>query len=147
MSFLERTCLMCVQQVTGDGTKQELSLNRLRFLLCLGYAPVDEQLFQACNVVLPCWIMLAILPNSKMTKLVVILSSIFLCALYGSLVVPMIMEGGLDFKDFMSLPGVAKALSNYRAVLPSWVSLEGEEIRLRMNECLGLPVTELGSIS
>jgi len=35
--------------------------------------------------------------------------------------VPMIMEGGLDFKDFMSLPGVAKALSNYRAVLPSWV--------------------------
>ncbi|KAF5826630.1 hypothetical protein DUNSADRAFT_2497 [Dunaliella salina] len=81
----------------------------------------DEQLFQTVNLVIPCWIMLAIFPNNKMTKLLVILSSLFFCALYASLLIPMIMDGGVDFKDFMSLQGVAKAFSTYRVVLPSWV--------------------------
>jgi len=42
--------------------------------------------------------------------------------LYAGLVLPMIYEGKFDFKEMMSLQGVAKLMSTYRAVLPSWVS-------------------------
>ena len=32
------------------------------------FPSTDEDLFQACNIVLPCWIMLALLPGNKFTQ-------------------------------------------------------------------------------
>lgn len=60
-------------------------------------------------------------PQTALQALVM-LSSFFLCMLYAGLVLPMIYEGKFDFKEMMSLQGVAKLMSTYRAVLPSWVS-------------------------
>lgn len=43
----------------------------------------DDQLFKACNIVLPCWVLLALAPGSKSTHGIVLFSSLVLCALYG----------------------------------------------------------------
>eukprot|EP00199_Chlamydomonas_sp_CCMP681_P003356 CAMPEP_0119109036 /NCGR_PEP_ID=MMETSP1180-20130426/16888_1 /TAXON_ID=3052 ORGANISM="Chlamydomonas cf sp, Strain CCMP681" /NCGR_SAMPLE_ID=MMETSP1180 /ASSEMBLY_ACC=CAM_ASM_000741 /LENGTH=156 /DNA_ID=CAMNT_0007094733 /DNA_START=30 /DNA_END=500 /DNA_ORIENTATION=- len=81
----------------------------------------DEALFKACNVVIPCWVLLFLVPWWKPTKALVWLASIFLSGLYGALILPYLIETKFDFSVMASLPGVAALLSNPSVVLAAWV--------------------------
>ena len=62
----------------------------------------DEQLFQVVNVILPCWLMLMLIPTSRITHALCVLSTFLLSVLYVALLVPL-LQGGLDFRNFTTL--------------------------------------------
>ena len=81
----------------------------------------NDQLFQLCNtLVLPAWLLLAVVPRWKWTGRIVVSGVILLLAVvYAGKVFTSL--GGDDFSSFGSLAGVTELFSQPGAVLVGWV--------------------------
>jgi hypothetical protein len=93
----------------------------------------DATLFPVVNLVLPAWLLLIFLPNSKITKSVVKYTALAFAALYCLLMVPMLSSsGGAGFgtcgpslgatiTDVGSLKGITALFAQESAVMVGWV--------------------------
>jgi hypothetical protein len=83
----------------------------------------NDQLFQICNtLVLPAWLLLAIVPRWKWTGRIVVSGVILLLSIvYVSNIIPAFSGGGTDFSSFSSLEGVTAMFAVPGAVLVGWV--------------------------
>lgn len=100
----------------------------------------DEELFPACNAVVPAWLLLVIVPEWNYTRPIVIGTALLFCALYAGLLV----GAKVEMADFQTIQGVRAALANPSVTLLAWVHyiaydvLTGLAIVTHNNNCVGL---------
>ena len=80
----------------------------------------DYELFNTINLIIPAYLLLAIAPKTKLTKIVCSLEVGYFSLMYIGLIVNAIMTSE-EKSDFTTLDGVIKMFKNPEAVMAGWI--------------------------
>mmetsp|Transcript_3430 Transcript_3430/g.9873 ORF Transcript_3430/g.9873 Transcript_3430/m.9873 type:complete len:239 (-) Transcript_3430:23-739(-) len=119
-----RRSLQCVDDlVSGQGsTKAANPLALMPIVLPGAITFTDYQLFPLLNLALPAWILLAVLPRSKLSRAVARYTALAFSVLYVLLLVPLLgASGGGSVADMGSLDGLIKLFKDPATVMVGWV--------------------------